>query len=185
MVGLPWETAADVEAIVQLTRKIKARFLEASRARKKIGTISVSINAFVPKPFTPFQWCAMEDRPTLRKKIKTLRKALQKIPNVRVQAENLRWSYIQALFARGDRRVAALLKSAHANGGNWAQTFKETDQDPDFYVTRTRETSENLPWEFIDHGLKKAFLVSEYRRAREAKTTPACTLENCHLYGIC
>lgn len=185
MVGLPWETAADVEAIVGLTKKIKARFLAASRSRKKIGTITVSINAFVPKPFTPFQWCPMEDRRTLKNKIKTLRKVLQKIPNVRVQAENLRWSYIQALFARGDRRVAALLKSAHANGGNWAQTFKETDQDPDFYITRTRETSENLPWEFIDHGLKRAFLVSEHRRAREAKTTPACTLENCHLCGIC
>jgi len=185
MVGLPWESAADVEAIIRLTQKIKARFLEASRSRKKIGTITVSINAFVPKPFTPFQWCPMEDRRTLQSKIKTLRKALQKIPNVRVQAENLRWSYIQALFARGDRRVADLLKSAHVRGGNWAQTFKETDQDPDFYVTRTRETSEHLPWEFIDHGLKRAFLVNEYRRAREAKTTPACDLENCHLCGIC
>jgi len=185
MVGLPWETAADVDAIIALTSSIKARFLEASRSRKKIGTITVSINAFVPKPFTPFQWCPMEDRRTLQGKIKTLRKALQKIPNIRVQAENLRWSYIQALFARGDRRVAALLKSAHVNGGNWAQTFKETDQDPDFYVTRKRETSEHLPWEFIDHGLKRAFLVSEYHRAREAKTTPACTLENCHLCGLC
>jgi len=185
MVGLPWETAADVDAIVQLTQKIKARFLEASRPRNKIGTITVSINAFVPKPFTPFQWCPMEDRRSLQSKIKSLRKALQKIPNVRVQAENLRWSYIQALFARGDRRVADLLKSAHANGGNWAQTFKETHQDPDFYVTRTRETSEQLPWEFIDHGLKRAFLVNEYRRAREAKTTPACALENCQICGIC
>lgn len=185
MVGLPWESAADVEAIIRLTQKIKARFLEASRSRKKIGTITVSINAFVPKPFTPFQWCPMEDRRTLQNKIKTLRKALQKIPNVRVQSENLRWSYIQALFARGDRRVADLLKSAHAKGGNWAQTFKETDQDPDFYVTRTRETSEHLPWEFIDHGLKRAFLLSEYHRAREAKTTPACALENCHLCGVC
>jgi len=185
MVGLPWETAADVEAIIGLTEKIKACFLEASRSRKKIGTITVSINAFVPKPFTPFQWCPMEDRRTLQSKIKTLRKALQKIPNVRVQTENLRWSYIQALLARGDRRVAALLQSAHANGGNWAQTFKESDQDPDFYVTRERETAEYLPWEFIDHGLKRAFLVKEYHRAQEAKTTPACTLENCHLCGLC
>ena len=185
MVGLPWETTADVDAIVGLTQHIKARFLEASRSRKKIGTITVSINAFVPKPFTPFQWCAMEDRRTLQSKIKTLRKTLQKIPNVRVQAESLRWSYIQALLARGDRRVAALLQSAHANGGNWAQTFKESDQDPDFYVTRERETAEYLPWEFIDHGLKRAFLVNEYHRAQEAKTTPACTLENCHLCGLC
>jgi len=185
MVGLPWETAADVEAIIRLTQKIKARFLEASRPRKKIGTITVSINAFVPKPFTPFQWCPMEDRRTLQGKIKTLRKALQKLPNVRVQVENLRWSYIQALFARGDRRVAALLKSAHGNGGNWAQPFKLSDQDPDFYVTRTRETAEQLPWDFIDHGLKRRFLVNEYQRAREAKSTPACTLEDCHLCGIC
>jgi len=152
---------------------------------KKIGSITVSLNAFVPKPFTPFQWCPMDDRKSLQSKIKTIRKALQKIPNVRVQAENLRWSYIQALLARGDRRVSGLLKQAHAGGGNWSRTFKEATVDPDFYVTREKATDERLPWEFIDHGLKKAFLVKEYQRARAGKTSADCPLDNCHLCGIC
>ncbi len=185
MVGLPWETDQDVRAIVELTGKIKQRFLEASRKQKKIGSITVSLNAFVPKPFTPFQWCPMDDRKSLRTKIKTVRKALQKIPNVRVQAENLRWSYIQAVLARGDRRVSGLLLQAHANDGNWSRTFKETTLDPDFYVTRERSADERLPWEFIDHGLKKAFLVKEYQRARAGKTSRDCPLDNCHLCGIC
>ncbi len=185
MVGLPWETEADVRAIVELTGKIKQQFLKTSRKLKKIGSITVSLNAFVPKPFTPFQWCPMDDRKSLQSKIKTIRKALQKIPNVRVQAENLRWSYIQALLARGDRRVSGLLKQAHAGGGNWSRTFKETVVGPDFYVTRERSTDERLPWEFIDHGLKKAFLVREYQRARAGKTSAACPLDNCHLCGIC
>ena len=185
MVGLPWETEADVRAIVELTGKIKQQFLKTSRKMKKIGSITVSLNAFVPKPFTPFQWCPMDDRKSLQSKIKTIRKALQKIPNVRVQAENLRWSYIQALLARGDRRVSRLLKQAHAGGGNWSRTFKETAVDPDFYVTRERSTDERLPWGFIDHGLKKAFLVREYQRAGAGKTSADCPLDNCHLCGIC
>ena len=185
MVGLPWETEADVRAIVELTGKIKQQFLKTSRKMKKIGSITVSLNAFVPKPFTPFQWCPMDDRKSLQSKIKTIRKALQKIPNVRVQAENLRWSYIQALLARGDRRVSGLLKQAHAGGGNWSRTFKETAVDPDFYVTRERSTDERLPWGFIDHGLKKAFLVREYQRAGAGKTSADCPLDNCHLCGIC
>ena len=127
----------------------------------------------------------MEDRKILQSKMKTLRKALQKIPNVRVQAENLRWSYIPALLARGDRRVSGLLKEAHTGGGNWSRTFKETAVDPDFYVTRERSTDERLPWGFIDHGLRKTFLVREYQRARAARTSAACPLEDCHLCGIC
>ncbi|MCP3953019.1 MAG: radical SAM protein [Desulfobacterales bacterium] len=185
MVGLPWETESDVLAIIELTGKIKQQFLESSRKMKKIGSITVSLNPFVPKPFTPFQWCPMDSRKSLQAKIKTIRKALQKIPNVRIQAENLRWSYIQALLARGDRQVAELLKLAHACNGNWSHTFKETAVDPDFYITRERSTDERLPWEFIDHGLKMAFLVKEYQRASAGKTSVDCPLDNCHLCGIC
>jgi radical SAM superfamily enzyme YgiQ (UPF0313 family) len=185
MVGLPWETERDVQAIVALTGKIKQHFLDASRKMKKIGSITVSLNAFVPKPFTPFQWCPMDDRNTLRAKIKTVRKALQKIPNVRVQAENLRWSYVQALLSRGDRRVAELLKLAHAHDANWSRTFKEAAIDPEFYITRERKISERLPWSFIDHGLSKAFLENEYRRAEKEKGSPVCPLEGCQACGVC
>ena len=127
----------------------------------------------------------MEGRKTLRAKIKSIRTALRKIPNVRLQAERLRWSYVQALLARGDRRVAALLKTLHACGGNWSQAFKQAPFDPDFYVTRQRPLEESLPWSFIDHGLRKRFLVNEYRRAKKAKTSPDCPLEDCKVCRIC
>ena len=168
-----------------MTGKIKQRFLDASRKQKKIGSITISLNAFVPKPFTPFQWCPMDDRKSLQAKIKTIRKALRKIPNVRVQAENLRWSYVQALLARGDRRVGELLLQAHANQGNWSQTFKAASLDPDFYVTRPRALDERLPWSFIDHGLSNRFLRREYRRAQEARESSDCPLENCNRCGVC
>ncbi len=185
MVGLPWEAEEDVLAIIELTRKVKTAFLEASRERGRIGKITVSLNAFVPKPFTPFQWTPMDTRKSLRAKIKTVRNTLRKIPNIQVQAENLRDSYIQALLARGDRRVADLLKSAHNHQGNWSQTFKEASLDPDFFVTRQRPTDELLPWSFIDHGLKKSFLVSEYRRAEKAQTSSDCPVEGCKVCGVC
>jgi len=185
MVGLPWEAMEDVQAIVALTGKIKQQFLEASRKMKRIGSITVSLNAFVPKPFTPFQWCPMDDRRNLREKLKFIRKALQRVPNIRVQAENLRWSYVQALLARGDRRVAELLKEVHAADGNWARTFKESRVDPDFYITRQRTFDERLPWSFIDHGLSKRFLENEYRRAEKEKVSPVCALTECQACGVC
>jgi radical SAM family uncharacterized protein len=165
MVGLPTETEADVDGIITLCKRIKHRFLKSSRARKRIGEITVSLNAFVPKPFTPFQWVAMEDVNGLKTKLKKVKGELRKVANVRVHADVPRWAYIQALFARGDRRVADILTLAHTNKGNWAQTLKTVPMNPDFYVLRQRNFDELLPWDFIDHGLKKAFLWKEYQKA--------------------
>ncbi|MBW2320986.1 MAG: TIGR03960 family B12-binding radical SAM protein [Deltaproteobacteria bacterium] len=185
MVGLPLETMDDVEAIVTLCKQIKHRFLKSSRARKRIGEITVSLSSFVPKPFTPFQWLAMDDMGSLKKKIKTVKQGLKRVANVRVHADVPRWAYIQALLARGDRKVAQILSLAHKNRGNWPKTFKESPINPDFYVLRERSLDEDLPWDFIDHGINKSFLKQEYQRALQGKTSPPCPMESCTICGVC
>ena len=167
MVGLPLETDPDVQGIIVLCKRIKHQFLTSSRARKRIGEITVSLNCFVPKPFTPFQWVAMEDVNTLKMKIKKIKAELKKLANFRIHADVPRWAYIQALFSRGDRRVADILSLAHANNGNWAQTLKTTPMNPDFFVYRKRDFIELLPWDFINHGFQKSFLWKEYQRAQK------------------
>ncbi len=185
MVGLPTETMDDVEAVVKLCKQIKYSFLKSSRIKKHIGEIRISLNSFVPKPCTPFQWSAMEDVSTLKKKIRLIKKRLKNVPNVRVNADIPRQAYIQDLLSRGDRRVARILSSAHLNNGNWAKTLKETDLNHNFYVLRERSFDELLPWDFIDHGIKKTFLVREYKRALQAKISSPCKMKSCDICGVC
>jgi radical SAM superfamily enzyme YgiQ (UPF0313 family) len=185
MVGLPTETGSDVEAIVTLCKKIKHVFLRESRGKGRMGDITVSLNSFVPKPVTPFQWVAMDDITTLKKKIRHVKNGLKKVPNIRVHADVPRWAYIQALLSRGDRRVAEHLLLANKNDQNWPRTFKESAINADFYVLRERSLTETFPWDFIDHGIKKPFLIREYEKALHAKTSPPCPMTDCQLCGIC
>ena len=185
MVGLPTETMADVEAIVDMCRMVKEAFLAASRARKRIGAITVSLNAFVPKPMTPFQWAAMEERSALKKKLETIRRGLRKTANVNVKSEPLRGSYVQAMLSRGDRRLSDLLMDHYRTGANWARTLKAAGSGTDFWVTRERPHDEKLPWDFIDHGVRKSFLKAEYQRALQGETTPPCPLKACNVCGVC
>jgi radical SAM superfamily enzyme YgiQ (UPF0313 family) len=186
MVGLPTETDADVAAIVTLCKRIKHHFLASSRSRGRIGELTVSLNSFVPKPATPFQWAAMDEVKTLKAKIRQVTAGLQKVPNVRVHADLPRWGFLQALLSRGDRRVAQLLAAAAESGWNWPQTFKQSVLNPGFYVTRERPLEELLPWDFIDHGVRKEFLKAEYQRALAARTSPDCPMdEACSRCGAC
>ena len=145
MIGLPTETMADVTAIVSLCKKIKHRFLKSSRARKRIGEITVSLNSFVPKPATPFQWVAMDEVAALKQKIRIVKEGLKRVANVRVHSDLPRWAYVQTLLSRGDRRVADILSLAVKNRANWPQTLKASPVNPDFYVHRQRSLDECLP----------------------------------------
>ncbi|MDA3833937.1 MAG: TIGR03960 family B12-binding radical SAM protein [Spirochaetales bacterium] len=185
MIGLPTETEDDVEEIIKLCVKIKQRFLESSRAKKHIGQITVSLNPFVPKPFTPFQWVAMDDERTLKKKIKRVKDGLKKVANIRVNTEIPRHAYIQALFSRGDRKVAKILSMANHNYGSWAKTLKATDLNPDFYTLRDRALDELLPWDFIDHGIRKTYLKIEYKKALQGKISEPCKVESCTICRVC
>ena len=185
MVGLPTETMSDVEAIVTLCKQVKHRFLKASRTKKRIGQITVSLNSFIPKPFTPFQWVCLEDVKSLKAKIKHVKEGLKRVANVRVHADVPRWAYIQALLSCGDRRTAQLLAAVHENNGNWAKTLKASVINPDFYVYRERSLDEILPWDFIDHGINKTFLIEEYHKALHEETSPPCEVGRCKACGVC
>lgn len=185
MVGLPSETLADVDAVVALCKRIKHRFLKSSRARGRIGEMTVTLSSFVPKPFTPFQWAPMDPVGTLKQKIRRIKDGLKPVANIRVHADIPRWSYIQAILSRGDRRVADMLMLAHRYGGNWAQALKASPLNPDFYAARERGLDECLPWDFIDHGIRKSFLRQEYRRALKGKSSPPCPAEGCVACGAC
>lgn len=185
MVGLPGETKSDVDGIVALCKKIKQWFLKASRPKARLGQISVSLNCFVPKPFTPFQWVPLEHVGNLKKKIRHVKDGLRHVANVRVHADLPKWAYIQALLSRGDRRVADLLVGTYNNEGNWVKTLKASIINPEFFVYRERSVDEMLPWDFIDHGVKKAFLVEEYEKALKGETTPPCHVGQCKACGVC
>jgi radical SAM superfamily enzyme YgiQ (UPF0313 family) len=163
IIGLPTETLADLEELVALVEKIRERVIAAARKNRRLGSILLSINPFIPKPFTPFQWCGMEPVPSLEKKYTYLRRAVGKLSNVKIQMESLRESYLQALLSRGDRRLAILLVKAREPGG-WKRAARELAIDTDLLVSRTIPIDEILPWDIIDSGDRER-LVLEYDAA--------------------
>ena len=165
MVGLPEESKEDVKAIIDLIRKIQHHALLKSPGKKKAERITVSMNSFVPKPGTPFQWHPFEDLSSLNEKIKWVKEGFRRDRNISVTADLPKWAYLQTLLSRGDRRVGKLLQAAHNLGGNWPQAYRSVDLNPDFYVYRPRTFKEILPWDFIDHGVRKEYLWREYQNA--------------------
>ena len=163
IIGLPTETVEDLEELVALVIAIRERVVAAARANKRLGEIQLSVNPFIPKPFTPFQWCAMEDVKSIEKKWKFLQKALGRLANVKMQMESPREAYQQALFSRGDRRLAKLLLTADRLG-NWKGALREERFDSDSFVYRDIPRDELLPWGFIDGG-DTGLLAREYGRA--------------------
>lgn len=186
MVGLPTETIADVEAIVTLCQKVKAAFLESSRAKGHMGEMTVSVNAFIPKPATPFQWAPMDEMPVLKKKLAILTGGLKRVPNVRVEANSFRDAAIQALLSRGDRRLSEVLVQVMNHKGNWRKTFRQMpDFSLSFYIHRQRPFSEVLPWDHIDNGVRKRFLEKECLKAMDARASAPCPMSGCRACGAC
>jgi radical SAM superfamily enzyme YgiQ (UPF0313 family) len=185
IIGLPTETEADVEGILELAGKVREVQLKHARPQGRIGRITLSVNSFVPKPFTPFQWEPMEPVEGLNKKLRFLEKAVRKIGNMNIIHDLPKWEYVQALLSRGDRRIGRLLAAAHEAGGDWKKAAKTAGMDTDFYVHRRRPFDEVLPWDFIDIGVRKEYLRNEYERAREEKFTPPCSVGSCRTCGVC
>jgi len=185
MIGLPTETEEDVAAIIQLVKRIKHEQLVIGRGQKRLGTITLSVNSFVPKPFTPFQWVPFCDLSVLKQRIKKLKRGLGAVANVKVHADVPRWAYIQSVLSRGDRQLAPLLAILGQQKSNWSEATKAINVNPEFYVYREREREELLPWDFIDHGLSKDYLWNEYQAALAGETTPPCDPGNCVTCGVC
>jgi len=165
MIGLPAEEAEDIQAIIDLTKRIRHHILKKSRGKDGKGRIHLSLNSFVPKPATPFQWHPFEGVRNLNDKIRVVRNGLRKEKGISVAADIPKWAYLQSLLSRGDRRIGRLLLAAHSLGRNWSQAYRSVDVNSDFYVYRERTFEEILPWDFIDHGVSKEFLWSEYQEA--------------------
>ena len=163
IIGLPGETDADLDEMIRLVETIRERVVERGRANKRLGEITLSVNPFIPKPFTPFQWCGMEPLPSLERKVKLLESRLRRLPNVKLKVESLRESYLQALLSRGDRRLSPLLVEM-AGGANLKKAAKSCGIDTGWYVERTIAADEVLPWSIIGTA-DQAMLRVEYERA--------------------
>jgi radical SAM superfamily enzyme YgiQ (UPF0313 family) len=186
MVGLPTETDEDLEEMIELVERIKDRMLEAGKRMGRAGKIIPSLNGFVPKPNTPFQWEAICDEKELKRRLKWVSKNLARIPNVEVRAMSARIAHEQALFSNGDRRIARIIERAARMGGDLQAALRETGIDPAFYTSRPRSYDEQLPWEIVDAGLSRSFMQQEHERAQIARSTAPCpSVKECTRCGVC
>jgi radical SAM superfamily enzyme YgiQ (UPF0313 family) len=186
MVGLPFEEHADVEAIVDLTAAIRERMLKVARGRGRIGRLHPSVNPFVPKPGTPYQWVPMESPKETDRKLQYLRKAFRRMPNVDAVIKSARTGATQSVLALADRRVADALEIAVQGRMDFKRAVREAGLDPSFYLFRPRERDEVLPWDIVDNGVSKAYYWKELERSREQKLSPHCPeIQGCIRCGVC
>lgn len=190
MIGLPEETEEDLQGIEDLVRKIKDCYfsLERTKGRKKALKITVSTSSFVPKAFTPFQWVAQNSMEELTEKQKHLQRILR-TKYVQYNWNDPKVSFLEAVFARGDRRLGRVLRRAWEKGCSfdgwaelfkydlWMEAFEEEGIDPHFYTNRKREMDEVFPWDHIDVGVTKKYLWSEYEKAIKMELTSDCRLQ--------
>jgi radical SAM superfamily enzyme YgiQ (UPF0313 family) len=173
MIGLPTETDDDLVAMRDLTLQLRERMLKHAKPRGRIGSITGSVNALIPKPGTAYQWIPMEDAAVTEKKMKRLRSLMAGIDNVYFNIKSERHSYYQALLSLADRRVAPAIVAAERNGQNWRAAVAETGVDGDFYIFRDRSRDTMLPWDIIDGGMKRPFFEAELAKSfREEWTLP-------------
>ena len=191
MIGLPTETDEDVLEIARLTHKVTGM----ARQMRIRPTVNVSISTFVPKPHTPFQWRPQDTIDEIKRKQSLLRGA------IRDKAIQLSWhdakaSALEGVLSRGDRKVGEVILRAWQRGckfdawdehfryEEWMRAFSECGVDPAYHANRARSYDEPLPWDHIDCGVSKRFLMSEDMRANEAQVTPDCRLEGCVGCGV-
>ena len=182
MIGLPTETDEDIEAIVGLAERTQAHMAEVGCK----GRLTLSINPFIPKPFTPFQWMAMDNQKTVEKKLQYIKKALQKNRRIEVLVESPKEAYIQGILARGDRRLGAVLAACAADRGSksFKAEMKAAGLDMDEMNYRERSFDEFLPWSHLDMGMDDGYLEMEWKRSVDEAYTPPC-VQGCKRCGVC
>lgn len=191
MLGLPTETEEDIRGIAELSNKIAAVFFETVPKEKRTGQVQIvaSTSFFIPKPFTPFQWARMCTGEEFIEKAQITKRAVREQLNQKRIKYN--WhesdvSVLEGVFARGDRRIAPVIRKAYEKGclydawgeyfqnDIWLETFEECGVDIGFYTTRERSLDEIFPWDFLDCGVSKEFLKREWLRASREEITPNC-----------
>lgn len=192
MIGLPTETQADIQGIVDLVKIL--RKIKGSNGR--YGKLNVSVATFIPKPHTPFQWATQLPLEESRSRIEWLRAKLR-LPGVTFKWQNPEVSFLEGLWARGDRRLSRLLVNAYENGcrfDGWSDRFKfdvwqecivESQVDVDFFTRRPKDLEEPLPWDHIDIRVEKAFLIEEWQGAQKGARTEDCRWHSCQQCGVC
>ena len=186
MIGLPTETADDIVGIAELGQKVVNTFYKCENRPKGKGvSVTLSTSSFVPKPFTPFQWEPQDTEESLKEKQRTIKESI-KTKKITYNYHDSSTSFLEAVFARGDRRLCrvmelALEKGFHFDGwgecfdlDKWLELFRECGISPEFYANRRRSFDEVLPWEHIDYGITKEFLINECKKAYSNQTTFNC-----------
>jgi len=184
MIGLPFETAEDLDGIVDLAVRVsELRRKESGRPAQ----VNISINSLIPKPQTPFQWLAMETQESIKQKQDYLRDKARKNKRLKVSFHNRQMSFLEAVLSRGDRRLAKVILKAYESGARfdawgdhfkiekWLEAFQGSNIDPNFYI-QERAQDELLPWEFIDVGIGKETLVSEFNKCIAKTEVPRYNL---------
>lgn len=194
MIGLPGETDEDVLAIADLAKKVQYKYYEVTG--KRGAKVTVSASSFVPKPYTAFQWFGQNDLETLRRKQFLLKDAL-KVKNITFQYHDAKTSILEAVFARGDRRVGQALLAAWKKGARfdgwsdcfdydlWLEALAEAGIDKDFYAARDRDKNEVFPWEHIQPAVARNFLWREWEKAQAQQLTHDCRRSSCTGCGVC
>lgn len=174
LIGLPGERDEDVAAIAELAKKIRHRYRQVARESGRMAEITLSLSPFVPKPWTPFQWCAMEEEERIKERLNRIRRELRREPNITVTFGLAKWAYLEALFARGDRRVHGFLVASLDRNRSWKDILRRSSLNPDFFVYRERAKEETFPWDFVDHGVSREALYREYERRCAWLGTESC-----------
>lgn len=182
MIGLPYEEESDIQAIVDLTLRLKTYMEE----KKSKGTLLLSINPFIPKPFTPFQWLSMDTKASIEKKMRILRTGLAKKKGIELKFTSPKEALIQGVLARGDRKVAEVLYEACQLGGSkfFKKALKALSLTEDFYIHRLRRKDELFPWETLDVLVSRLYLYHELERASEERFSVPC-FTGCKRCGVC
>ena len=186
MMGLPTETLDDIAGIAELAQKVVNEFYKNPDKPKGKGvTVSISVASFVPKPFTPFQW---EPQDTMEQLVAKQKHLMENVHTHKIQVSwhQSQTSFLEGVFARGDRKLCDVIEAAWRKGckfdgwdeyfqfDKWMEAFEACGVDPAFYSNRRREFSEILPWDHLDYGIRKEFLIEENQKAHESVTTPNC-----------
>lgn len=207
MLGLPTETEEDIKGIAHLSEKIAERYYEIPKdQRNGKCQITASSSFFIPKPFTPFQWASMNRKEEFLEKARIVKAEVRAMLNqksIRYNYHEADISMLEGVLARGDRRTAKVVLQAYRNGAlfdswseyfrpeAWEKAFEETGIDPDFYTVRERSVDELLPWDFINAGVSKKFLIREWEQAKAETVTPNCRQRcsgcgaKCYGGGVC
>ncbi len=186
MLGLPTETDGDIDEMVGLLAAVRESVAPAVRRRGRALRLVASVSCFVPKPWTPFQFHPMADLAVLEQRLRRLGRLAGRVPGLRLLAERPVHALYQAVLARGDRRLAAVLAVDHGGRpSRWLRAVARRGVDPQWYAGRQRQRGELLPWEILDNAVDKEYLWQEYQRGLAGKATPACRVGSCRRCGAC